>query len=336
MMTDFAGRWVGSIVGTNIASFTLVLEQLEEKLNGDLILTEAALGTATYKVDGAAGNGVATFRLIAGTAAQGTTSTNGRVRAAVQPDGSLAGVWEMESQTFGSFSAKREPIVHETEPLFTGAIQAIGGKFGPPTSPDQDILRWMPVMGEFELANNAIVFKGRRFPGTADPAHPEGVQFVAAVGIVLCNRKLVSGTLTAAVKFSEITQNSVCELVVAYDLRSKGLVTAGLGGSGAMFSIREWLPAQTPQAGGSWKNYELVGDRTNLRAGETYELTARLHGSNLVLEVDGIEVAATSLPAAPNQPRQIGVFGVSEVQVQVSNFSANIERPTAFIVMQFS
>lgn len=336
MMTDFAGRWVGSTIGTNIASLTLVLEQLEEKLSGNLILVEVALGTATYKVDGTAGNGIATFQLIAGTAAPGTTATNGRARAAVQPDGSLAGTWEMESQTFGSFTARREPIVHETEPLFAGAVQAIEGNFDLPTSRDQDILRWMPVIGEFELANNAIVFKGRRFPAAADPAQSEGLQFVAAVGIMLCNRKLVSGTLTATVKFSEITQNSVCELVVAYDLRSKGLVTAGLGGNGAMFSIREWLPTQTPQTGGSWKNYELVGDRANLRAGATYELTARLHGSNLVLEVDGVEVAATSLPAAPNQPRQIGVFAVSEAQVHVSNFSANIERPTAFIVMQFS
>lgn len=194
----------------------------------------------------------------------------------------------------------------------------------------------MPVMGEFELTTNALVFKGRRFPGTADPAQPDGIQFVAAVGIALCNRKLVSGILTAAVKFSEITQHSVCELVVAYDLRSKGLVTAGLGGSGAMFSIREWLPGQAPQTGGSWRNYELVGDRANLRAGTTYQLTVRLHGSNLVLEVDGVEVTATGLPAAPNQPRQIGVFAVSEAQIQVSNFSANIERPMAFIVMQFS
>lgn len=191
-------------------------------------------------------------------------------------------------------------------------------------------------MVEFELTTNALVFKGRRFPGAADPAQPDGIQFVAAVGIVLCNRKLVSGTLTAAVKFSEITQRSVCEVVVAYDLRPKGLVTAGLGGSGAMFSIREWLPGQVPQTGGSWRNYELVGDRANLRAGTTYQLTVRLHGSNLVLEVDGVEVTATGLPAAPNQPRQIEVFAVSEAQVQVSNFSANIERPIAFIVMQFS
>lgn len=245
----------------------------------------------------------------------------------------------MESQTFGAFSARREPAASEPGSQFAETAQPIqeGKLEQPQLSPALGNLRWMPVMGDFELATSALVFKGRRIPSAAGPAQPDGPNFVAAVGIVLCNRKLVSGTLTAAVKFTEISQNSVCEIVVAYDLRTRGLVTAGLGGSGAMFSIREWQPAQTPQqTGGSWMNYELVGDRTNLRAGTTYELTVRLHGSNLVLEVDGVEVAATGLPAAPNQPRQIGVFAVSEAQVQVSNFSANIERPTAFIVMQFS
>ena len=335
-MVGFVGRWIGSITGTNIANFTLVLEEVDGKLNGDLTLTETTLGTATYRVDGTASNAIATFRLIAGTAAPGTTTSNGVARAVVQPDGSLVGIWEMESQTFGAFSAKREPISIGSQ--FTEAVQPMKQEVNQPgPSPEQGTLQWVPVMGEFESTLNTVVFKGRRFPAATDPAQHDGIQFVAAVGIMLCNRKLVSGTLNAAVKFSEITQNSVCELVVAYDLRSKGLVTAGLGGSGAMFSIREWLPAQTPQqTGGSWKNYELVGDRANLSVNKTYQLTVRLHGSNLVLEVDGVEVAGTGLPAALTQPRQIGIFAVSEARVEVSNFSANIERPSAFIVMQFS
>ena len=192
-------------------------------------------------------------------------------------------------------------------------------------------------MGEFELLANSLVFKGRRIPSVAGPAQPDGPQFLAAVGIALCDRKLVNGTLAASVKFAEVSPNSVCELIVAHDLRTKGQITAGIGGSGAMFSIREWVPAQTPQqTGGSWVNYELAGDRANLRAGKTYRVVVRLHGSNLVLEIDGVEVAATGLPAAPNQPRQIGVFAVSEGQVRVEEFAANIERPTAFIVMHFS
>lgn len=335
-MTDFAGSWVGSINGTNIATFTVTLEQTETRVLGDLTLTDAALGIATFKVDGTAGDGVATFRLIPGTAASGVGLSNGVARVALQPDGSLAGIWDMESQTFGAVTANREIKTEELEPSPGGPL--LSGR------PELDRLavgqmpyRWMPIMGEFELAPRSLVFKGRRIPSVAGPAQAEGPQFLAAVGIALCDRKLVNGTLTAAVRFVEISPNSVCELIVAHDLRTKGQITAGLGGSGAMFSIREWLPAQTPQqTGGSWVNYELAGDRANLRAGTTYQLVVRLHGSNLVLEVDGVEVAATGLQAAPNQPRQIGVFAVSEGQVRVADFSANIERPTAFIVMQFS
>ncbi len=337
-MMDFAGRWVGSIRGTNIASFTLALEQAEETLRGQLSLSDVALGVATFQVEGTAGDGVATFHLIPGTAAPGSELSRGLARAAVQPDGSLAGIWEMESQTFGAFTASRELAAEEAAPQPAGRSHSVpkADHQGQP-APSSMTYRWMPIMGEFEISTDSLVFKGRRIPSVAGPSQPSGPQFLAAVGIALCDRKLVNGTLTAAVRFDEVSQNSVCEIIVAHDLRTKGQITAGLGGSGAMFSIREWVPAQTPQqTGGSWTNYELAGDRSNLRADTTYQVVVRLQGSSLVLEVDGVEVAATGLPAAPNQPRQVGVFAVNESQVRVSRFSADIERPTAFIVMQFS
>jgi hypothetical protein len=337
-MTDFAGRWVGSIRGTNIATFELVLEQAEEQLRGHLSLLDVALGAATFEVEGTAGDAVATFRLIPGAAAPGSELSHGLARAALQADGSLAGIWEMQSQTFGAFTASREPAAPQSAPQ-----PAAGSHFVPSANdqrqaaPSSMTYRWMPIMGEFEMSADSLVFKGRRVPSIAGPPQPGGPQFLAAVGIALCDRKLVNGTLTAEVKFDEVSQNSVCELIVAHDLRTKGQITAGLGGSRAMFSIREWVPAQTPQqTGGSWVDYELAGDRTNLQAGRTYQLVVRLQGSSLVLEVDGVEVCAAWLSAAPNQPRQIGIFAVNESQVRVSRFTADIERPTAFIVMQFS
>ena len=83
---------------------------------------------------------------------------------------------------------------------------------------------------------------------------------------------MVNGRLRAAVRFDE-----VCELVAVYNLGTKGQVTVGLGGSGAMFSIREWLPPVTSeQMVGSWVNYALLGDRANLKAGITYEIGVRV------------------------------------------------------------
>src|SRR5262249_21982469 len=110
----------------------------------------------------------------------------------------------------------------------------------------------------------------------------------------------------------------------------------------AMFSIREWVPGQPPQqaggswVNGSWVNYELAGDRANLRAGRPYQLCVRVQGSSVVLGVDGVEVGVATLSAAPNQPREVGVFVVSQSKVSISAFRADTQRPKAFIVMQFS
>ena len=337
-MSDFSGRWIGSIRGTNVATFTLALDQAEENLRGELALNDVALGPAMFQVEGTAGDAVATFRFTPGAVAPGAAITQGSARAALQPDGSLAGIWEMEGQTFGGFTATRELASEGFKGQSPPRLRSASGVNAPRQLPPGSApYRWMPIMGEFETSTDSLLFKGRRIPSAAGPPQPAGPLFLAAVGIVLCDRKMVNGTLTAQVTFDEVSPNSVCELIVAHDLRTKGQITAGLGGSGAMFSIREWVPAQTPQqTGGSWVNYELSGDRVNLQAGTTYLLAVRLQGSSVVLEVDGVEVAATGLPAAPNQPRQIGVFAVSENQVHISGFGADTERPTAFIVMQFS
>jgi hypothetical protein len=80
-MTDFAGRWVGSIRGTNSATFILALEQTEESIRGGLSLNDVALGPATFDVEGTAGDAVARFRLIPRMAAPGAGLTEGTARA---------------------------------------------------------------------------------------------------------------------------------------------------------------------------------------------------------------------------------------------------------------
>lgn len=157
-----------------------------------------------------------------------------------------------------------------------------------------------------------------------------------AVGILLSDHKMVNGHLHASVEFAEITPPSVCELIVGHDLKTMGQVTAGLGGTGYMFSIREWVPKSSPESGGSWANHKLTGDRANLRPRVTYELDVRVQGSTITLNVDGVQVVATTLPSSPNQPRQVGIFCVGNNHIIVSGFRAEIERPLAFIVMQFS
>lgn len=195
--------------------------------------------------------------------------------------------------------------------------------------------KWMPIFGEFDTSSPRIVFKGKEIRPTTsgEPQAPQ--QPTAAVGLLLSNQRMLNGCLRAKVMFQGVTPHSVCEVIVGFDPKTKGQISAGLGGSFAMFSIREWTPAQT-QKGSSWVNHELSGDRSNLKEGVEYELAARLQGSALNLEVDGVQVASATLPSSLNQPRQVGIFCVNLSEITITDFVAEIERPKAFIVMQFS
>jgi hypothetical protein len=118
--------------------------------------------------------------------------------------------------------------------------------------------RWMPIMGEFDTASDPLVFKGHLVPAppSGDPQTiplPE----TASVGILLSNQKMANGRLCATVKFPQVTMHSVAELIVSYDPHTQGMITTGLGG-GAMFSIREWVPAAIPQTQGRWVHHQAV------------------------------------------------------------------------------
>jgi hypothetical protein len=193
----------------------------------------------------------------------------------------------------------------------------------------------MPLVGEFEIKEDLIVFKGK--PPMAATGEPEPTQQpVAAIGLLLCNQTVTNGRLRAHVQFADIIPTSVCELILGYDLKTKGMVSAGLGGSYSMFSIREWFPPNPVQTSGSWNNHLLAGDRGNLRHGVTYELGVRIDGSNVSLEVDGVQVGVATLLATPKQPLQVGIFCVGRGEISINQFHVESERPRAFIVMQFS
>src|SRR5688500_14325693 len=115
------------------------------------------------------------------------------------------------------------------------------------------------------------------------------------------------------------------------------MVTAGLGGDWGMFSIREWVPQSSPQAAnGQWKKLSLGGDRSNLKPGTPYQIEVVVNGSSIGLAVNNVQVAVTTLPSAITQARQIGIFFASRSKVIVSDVIIDVDRPKAFIVMQFS
>jgi hypothetical protein len=202
--------------------------------------------------------------------------------------------------------------------------------------------RYMPIMGEFETSAELIVFKGRPIeaPKSAQPnqeaaAESPQPQVAESVGILISDHKMINGVLRATVKFSEITLFSVCEIIVNYDTRTKSHISAGLGGTGMMFSIRQWVPAGATQPVGAWNNLELAGVRSNLQCDVPYDLAVQTEGSIISLEVNGVQVLTTTLPFGSSQANPTGIFCVSKSDITVSNFTAKNEDPKAFIVMQF-
>jgi hypothetical protein len=200
---------------------------------------------------------------------------------------------------------------------------------------------WMPLFGEFTIRDEIIKFKGRQlFPTQPPPDPQQGQEVFGAVGILLTNRTMTNGRLSAEVIFEQVTPRSVCDLILGYDLDTKSQVSAGLGGGGAMFGIREWVPSVPVggqgSPGGAWKPYEITGDRANLLPNRPYQIEARVTGSRVTLHVDKVHVGSATLPVRPNHPQQTGVFCVSESEITINSFHVQSERPKAFVVMQFS
>jgi hypothetical protein len=205
----------------------------------------------------------------------------------------------------------------------------------------------MPLLGEFVFDADRIVFKGGERPaatplpasdGPAEEAEPP--RTIKNVGLAVCDRSMVTGRLEARITFTgAITPSTVCELVFAYNVLTKSHLGAGLGGGGSLFSIRAWTtstPQQGASGGATWLNIIREGDRANLKVDVPYHLTVGMRGAEILLEVDGVQVAKTTLPGSLTETRQVGLFCLGEHDIVVTNFNARIDRPKAFIVMQFS
>lgn len=207
----------------------------------------------------------------------------------------------------------------------------------------------MPVLGEFTFEEGRIVFTGGETPALpplgADgkPEPPDNPpRMIKKAGVALCDQPMVAGTLSASITFTEtITPSTVCELVFGYYLPTQSHLGAGLGGGGALFSIRAWMSGAGAQQAGQraearWLDMQVLGDRQNLKPDVAYDVKVAVRGVDVILEVDGVQVAKATLPTPLNEPRQVGLFCLGEHDIIISNFKADVSRPKAFIVMQFS
>jgi len=180
-------------------------------------------------------------------------------------------------------------------------------------------LKWISLLGEFHQQNSWLIFSGKQVE--------VGGQYQPAIGNFLCNQRFSGGTIEADIIFDELDDASACELILFYDPSTRSFLTAGLGGFGASFSIRHFT--------NRWTVLAAAGEKKNLGPGISYHVKAGLIGSQISLNVDGIDVLSAQMPFSL-PPSQVGVWCLSKHQIRVGKYSVRTVPPKVFVVMEFS
>lgn len=183
---------------------------------------------------------------------------------------------------------------------------------------------WQPLLGKFEQedATDKNIFKGELI-------EYQGKTF-AGIGQIMCNQMFSGGSITADIQFTEIDQDSSCEIILNFNPVTGAKVVAGLG-AGTLFVIRSFDPFQN-----KWQTHAIAGDRANLRGNQTYQVKVDLSGSWVGLTVDGVIVLTANVPLSISRT-QVGIFTQGLHDVLISNFEVGPQaNPRAFVIMPFS
>jgi hypothetical protein len=180
--------------------------------------------------------------------------------------------------------------------------------------------KWQALYGKFDVSDERLVFKGE--PIVDQDRHGP------SIGVLISDQRIVSGTVTGTVAFSQITEDSACELLLFYQPNSGAFLTAGLGAGGSLFTIRSFV-------GGRWQWHAMSGDRENLKPNLPYEVRINVVGSRASLSVGGVDVLSTYLPIVPPEG-QAGIWCADSVPITITDFTVQTVEPIAFVVMQFS
>ena len=179
-------------------------------------------------------------------------------------------------------------------------------------------INWAPLLGEYEQEGSKLIFKG----GTKENQGVPG----ASIGNIIANQSFAGGTITAEIEFDNI-EDTGCSIIFYYDSAQYSFAMAELG-NGSLYSISSFYQ-------GRWTTHSSAGDPINLKPDQKYKLCISVLGSNVALNVDGVNVLSFLLPA-PLQQSQIGLWCRSQSNITIDNFSVCTDVPRAFIVMQFS
>ncbi|MDQ6762054.1 MAG: hypothetical protein M3015_05435 [Bacteroidota bacterium] len=183
-------------------------------------------------------------------------------------------------------------------------------------------MNWTAILGEFTEHKNEIIFKGKKVTLENEETRSE-------FATIMSDHYFSGGKISAEIMFKEVhaTLATQCEIILFYDPTTRNFLSAGLGGSYSMYSIRSFT--------NKWENHALGGAYKNLKSKKYYKVDIELRGSRITLTVDGIIVLSTVLPfVVPIS--QVGLFCLGSNNISIKNYTVHSENPKAFVVMQFS
>lgn len=191
--------------------------------------------------------------------------------------------------------------------------------------------RWTLLDGAFDVHSpTALQFHGR----TIDWIDKDGKTQAngADMGLALCDVLFSGGKISAKVRFEKADHPATSAGIVIWSHPASGAhITAAVGRrGGALFSVNYWDGKITTD----FPNNS-AGTGANLLSGHEYDLAVNLKGSELIFSVDGVQVVKTNLPGgiARSSP---GVWCFSQNNVDVYDYKISLEKPKAFVVMQFT
>lgn len=179
---------------------------------------------------------------------------------------------------------------------------------------------WVSVLGSFDRDEGTITFRGE--PPSIENGKPR-----FSIGNLISDHQFGGGTIEATIRFGSVSENDSAGLILAYRADTQAFVAVTLGGPGLCL-IRTW-------AGAQWINHAIVGSRDFLKPDDSYHLVVRAAGSRIEVSLNGVAIAAASLPY-PLPRGSAGLWALGIADIVFEGFQIQRERPRAFVVMQFS
>ena len=176
---------------------------------------------------------------------------------------------------------------------------------------------WAALSGSWSFGESSV---DAEYAGSEEAPRPAGV--------ALASRRLRNGRMSAEIQLGDNPENAG-RLLIGYNTVTGGYYSAGLGGYDRAYLIDEHVP------GRGWQVVTHQGRARQLDGSRAYPVTVDIRGQRLRLTVDGIEVIDQRLPH-PLEGHQAGLFAWGPGPVTFRNVDWSMDRPRAFVVMQFT